>query len=61
MMSAGFVVSPLLLTTEDAARFYKGGEMARPAACAVELEAGNATWWKARVGYRVYKVNRERF
>jgi hypothetical protein len=56
MLAAGFVASPLLLTTADVQKLYEGGLAARPAAYSVELEPGTERLWQDTISYRVYAI-----
>jgi lysophospholipase L1-like esterase len=56
MLAAGFLASPLLMNNEDVLNLYTSRAVARPGACAVELQPGDERYWQHAVRYRVYKV-----
>jgi hypothetical protein len=56
MLAAGFLLSPLILTTEDVRALYDGGEPSRPKACAIEFNPGDAKFWQRTVRFRIYAV-----
>ncbi len=56
MLAAGFLVSPLLLTTDDVLDLYTSNPVKRPVACSVELLPGEERFWKTNFQYRLYKV-----
>jgi hypothetical protein len=58
MLAAGFVASPLISRNEDLAKFYEGTQIPRPQAYSVEVLPGQEHFWKDRLRFRVYRVEK---
>jgi hypothetical protein len=56
MLSAGFIISPLLLSTQDIADLYLRGQSRPAAACAVEIPHGLLASWRASIHFRLYRL-----
>jgi hypothetical protein len=56
MLSAGFLVSPLLLSTQDIADLYLGGQSHPAAACAVEIPPALLASWRSPIQFRLYRL-----
>lgn len=56
MLAAGFLLSPLVLTTDEVRALYEGFEPNRPDACEIEFNPGDKKFWKRAVRLRIYAV-----
>jgi hypothetical protein len=56
MLAAGFLLSPLLLNTDDIRALYEGVEPNRPTACSIEFNPGDEKFWQRTVRFRVYAI-----
>src|SRR5262249_41744621 len=56
MLAAGFLLSPFILTTEDAIALYDGLEPIRPNACSIEFNPGDEKFWQRTVRFRIYAI-----
>jgi len=56
MLAAGFLLSPLILTTDDVRALYDGAEPHRPKACRIEFNPGDEKFWQPTVRFRVYAI-----
>ncbi len=56
MLAAGFLVSPLLLNNQDVLDLYQGKTVARPRACAIQLDPGTDALWQRSFAFRLYQV-----
>jgi hypothetical protein len=56
MMAAGFVASPLVLSSEDLANVYAGKPVVRPRAYSVELAGSTPSLWQEAIPYRLYRL-----
>ena len=56
MLAGGFLLSPLLLTTEDARDLYMGADPIRPNACSIEFNPGHDQFWQRTIRFRIYAV-----
>ena len=56
MLRAGFLVSPLQLNNDDVLNCYRGEEIKRPVACAIELNPGTENSWREIIRFRLYKI-----
>jgi hypothetical protein len=56
MLAAGFLLSPLLLTTDDVRALYEGAESNRPNACSIEFNPGDEKFWQRTVRFHVYAI-----
>jgi hypothetical protein len=58
MLAAGFVASPLVLSTQDVTDFYAGKDPARPDSYSVVLQPEDRRFWQEAVPYRIYQIAR---
>ncbi len=58
MLAAGFVASPVLLSTADVQKFYLGQELPRSTAISLNCDDVGAWPWQAKVHYRVYEIEK---
>jgi len=58
MLAAGFLISPLLIHTQDVLNYY-GGKTLRPKACSIELDTGGERFWRPKVRFRIYRVTKQ--
>jgi hypothetical protein len=58
MLAAGFLISPLLVHTQDLLNYY-GGKTVRPKACSIELDPGSEHFWRRQVRFRIYRVEKQ--
>ena len=58
MLAAGFVISPLLIHTQDVLNYY-GGKALHPKACSIELGGGSEIFWQPTVRFRMYRVEKQ--
>ncbi len=56
MLAAGFLASPLLLTTEDVAALYAGQSPGPPEAYSVEVNPGTEHLWRPDIQFRLYAI-----
>jgi hypothetical protein len=56
MLSAGFLVSPLLRDTDEVFRLLTGAPVARPGACSIELLPGDEHYWKSTFHFRLFRI-----
>jgi hypothetical protein len=56
MLAAGFLVSPLLVRTEDVLNLYTTNTVPRPAACSVELLPGEERLWQEDIHFRLSRI-----
>jgi len=56
MLAAGFVASPLLLSSSSFLDSYSGKPVTRPSAYAVEIAPSDRFLWQERINYRVYRI-----
>ena len=59
MLAAGFLISPLLLHTQDVLNYYGGKATIRPQACSIELDPGTERFWRPTVRFRMYRVEKQ--
>ena len=59
MLSAGFLVSPLFLRTEDVQNLYFGGKIVRPTDLSVELTPETKRFWESEIRYKVYRLENQ--
>jgi hypothetical protein len=58
MLAAGFVASPLLLSTQDVVDCYAGKDPTRPDSYSVVLQPEDRRFWQDAVPFRIYQVAR---
>jgi hypothetical protein len=58
MLAAGFLISPLLIHTQDFLNYY-GGKALPPNACSIELDPGTEHFWRPTVRFRMYRVEKQ--
>jgi hypothetical protein len=56
MMEAGFLASPLLVSTANVSNLYTNGPITRPTAYSVELPVGEEDRWNSKISYRIYRI-----
>ncbi len=56
MLSAGFLISPLLLENQTVADLYSGLPVTHPTAFAIKLPPGTERFWHLPFNYRIYRV-----
>ncbi len=56
LLSAGFLVSPMLTTTESVREFYLGESLEHPKACSLEFADGTQGNWQTPIAYRLYAL-----
>jgi hypothetical protein len=56
MLAAGFIASPLLLSSSSLLDAYSGKPVTRPSAYAVEIAPSDRFLWQERISYRIYKT-----
>jgi hypothetical protein len=56
MLAAGFLLSPLMLNTDDVRALYEGTQPHRPKACWIEFNPGDEKFWQPVVRFRVYAI-----
>jgi hypothetical protein len=56
MLAAGFLSSPLVLSSRKLADLYGDGPVSRPTAYAIEIEPTARRFWKQRIHFRLYKI-----
>jgi len=59
MLAAGFWISPLLVHTQDVLNYYGGKPTIRPKACSIELDTGGERFWRPKIRFRIYRVEKQ--
>jgi hypothetical protein len=54
-LAAGFLASPLLLTSEDVLKF-RSGSFTRPRAYSIECEEDDKPFWEDQANFQLYKI-----